>query len=455
LVTRAHFKDERLNELREKGNIAQFASFSPNLAIRFSSVNGIPPNHAFGSVEAALSALLEASAEHRLNVRSFRPDDPQGNEFVYGISSAKEVEQHIRRLAANGMYSIANETIDINDGGVSGVAHGGVIEFGPGSTPRIVETGEVASFSRLVGEHLLRIVYGVVPDIPLGPDVRVEFSVHPQPRGFRNQQTIIWEIQESPGAALRPNLRWPNLFSQFIGDKTFGLLLAECLGFRVPSTTVISRYIAPFAFGSKTGSTVKWLRTAPRIAEPGYFPTVRGWQDPFKLMEKTENRDRVAAVLVQDEVESRFSGALLTSSSGEAIIEGVEGFGDEFMLGRVGAASLEKTLNAALNDLHNELVSKIGAVRAEWAFDGKDLWLLQLQQETAVSSGMQIVPGDFEEELDFDLAGGIAGLRELVAPVRDRNIGIVLHGNVGMTSHIADILRRNSIPSRIQWSSHP
>ena len=63
-------------------------------------------------------------------------------------------------------------------------------------------------------------------------------------------------------------IRWPNRFSEFIGDKAFGLLLAHLFDFPVPFTTVVSRYIAPFCFGVSTGSGETWIRTSPRVAAP-------------------------------------------------------------------------------------------------------------------------------------------------------------------------------------------
>src|SRR6202035_207861 len=140
---------------------------------------------------------------------------------------------------------------------------------------------------------------------------------------------------------LQAILKWPNAFSEFIGDKAFGLLLANAIGLRVPRTTVLCRNVAPFTFGDPTGSDVKWLRTSPATPEPGFFPTVRGWTDPFELMSNVPGHERLSSVLVQDEVIARRSGALLTDRHEQPIIEGVTGFGDDFMLGRVGPSQLE------------------------------------------------------------------------------------------------------------------
>ena len=446
--TLQHFKDARLDELATFGNVAQFVSFGPDLRQRFSRMRGVESNRLFPSLGSAISALLERSPERRINIRSFKPDDPQGHEFIYGIESVDLGESHARRLTSAGLYVIVNETIDVNDGGVSGVVHGNLVEFAPGETPRVVETGRIVSTTRDIAKRLLETVYGFTLAFPQEMELRVEFSIHPVRRGFADQHTVFWEMQEISPGQVTPILKWPNAFSELIGDKAFGLLFANAIGLPVPRSTVISRNLEPFAYGDLTGNDVKWLRTCPRIPEPGFFPTVRGWTDPFRLMQ-TNGHERLASILVQDEVSARFSGALLTDVRGEPIIEGVIGFGDDFMLGRVGPAQMEPALIDRLRELHMTLARYVGGVRAEWAFDGQVVWLIQLQQEAAMSSGQTIVPGEVGFEHTFDVSRGLSGLRELVELVRGRSEGIKLIGNVGMTSHIADVLRRNKIPSRI------
>src|ERR1017187_581067 len=88
------------------------------------------------------------------------------------------------------------------------------------------------------------------------------------------------------------------------------------------------------------------------------------------------------------------------------------------------------------------------AQREWWAFDGKAVWVLQLQQEAALSNGAIIVPGITDHEVEFDVTTGLDALRSLVARVKGTSTGIKLVGKVGLTSHIADVLRRNNIPSR-------
>ncbi len=73
---------------------------------------------------------------------------------------------HLDRLAAERLHLIVNETVDIHDGGVSGVAHGGIIEFAPDDTPRAVEKPDIASLPRAMGLAMLQTVYGFAPELP-------------------------------------------------------------------------------------------------------------------------------------------------------------------------------------------------------------------------------------------------------------------------------------------------
>lgn len=444
-----HFKDAILNELAERANVAQFVSFDPHKNQRFVRIRGCAVNQGFSRPADALDALLSRSPEQRINIRSFHPDQPQGHEFVYGLRSIEKAIEAVDRLTSTGLYVIANETVDVNDGGVSGVVHGDAMEFAPGGTPRVVEAEGIVSVRRRVGERILEWVYGFRPRIEVAEGVRVEFSIHPVRRGYRSEHTIVWEMQECPTYACCPFLTWPNRFSEMLGDKAFGLLVAASLGVRVPRTTVLCRSLRPFTFGDATGADVVWVRTCPSIPEPGMFPTVRGWTDPFRLLEQVPDRERIASVLVQEEVPARYSGAALMSADGSVIIEGVAGFGDDLMLGRAQPVSLPTIVQEAVASTYSLVTEQIGTVRAEWVYDGAEVWLLQLQPESALSTGATIVPGTPEREIDFRVADGLSGLRELATLLRGKNIGIRLRGRVGVTSHIADVLRRERIPSRI------
>jgi hypothetical protein len=444
------FKDEQLDQLAELGNVAQFVSFAPNCDQRFARILGESPNATHDGTEDAIRSLLSASRDKRINIRSFKPEMRQGNEFIYGIDDAGTALSAVNRLAASGMFVIANETIDVNDGGVSGVAQGGLFEFAPGATPRIVETGAVATLHEAQAIRILSGVYKVPPAVPKEHDLRVEFSIHPHKCGVRRTNTILWEAEETDIDNLDAPLRWPNLFSELVGDKAFGLLVADAFGYSVPHTTVICRKIPPFTFGTHTGEDTLWMRTAPKQADPGFFPTVRGWTDPFKIMEDSTESSQLASLLIQDEVKAKYSGALISASGGGCLIEGVKGFGDEFMLGKSGPSELPIKIRERLSAFHEDVQSKLGGVRIEWAFDGSEIWVLQLQQIEAMSVGRSIVPGKAEREIAFDVSEGLAALRALLNTIKGENSGICLVGNVGITSHFADVLRRSGIPSRIE-----
>ena len=280
-------KDKSLDLLADRGNVAQFVSYSPSsggLHQEFSRVSGFPPNFLFHSVQQSISSLLASSPERTLNVRSYTPDSPRSREFVYGIGEADVAFETLSRLAGEGLYAIANETVDVSDGGVSGVAQGGIIEFAPDDTPRCVEKPGVASLPRDLGIAILRKVYGFDPKLPDTRGGRLEFSIHPKPRGWRGTHTLLWEYEETDAIAPGAALSWPNRFSRHIGDKAYGLLIADALGLSVPETTVIGRRVAPFTFGRPTGSPEVWTRTAPVEPQPGLYTTVKGWVDPFVLM---------------------------------------------------------------------------------------------------------------------------------------------------------------------------
>ena len=449
-------KDEALDRLAEIGNVAQFVAYRPGPAGKLvqstSRILHRTPNSPFGDVREAVVALLAASGERAVNVRSYFPDDPRSREFVYGIRSVDEAVGHLERLRVEGLHLIVNETVDVNDGGVSGVAQGDVIEFAPDDTPRAVEKPGIASLPRDLGLRILETVYGFVPDLPADPNARVEFSIHPMARGWRGTKTLLWEIEES--GSHRPLVvpSWPNRFSRHIGDKTFGLIVAAALGAKVPRTTVIGRRVSPFSFGAPTGSTEVWLRTAPREQEPGLFTTTRGWRDPFALLAAEDPEGRVAAVFAQSAVSARYSGAAIVGTSDRLIIEGKSGEGDTLMLGISPPEALPAGVLADVEAAHSHLSASLGPVRIEWVHDGEAVWIVQLHVGATGTGETVLVEGEAQRWIEFDVAAGLATLRELIATA-PMDAGIELTGCVGLTSHIADVLRRWGRPSRLRSSS--
>lgn len=200
-----HFKDEILDHLADHGNVAQFVSYSSGLEPRqrFSRVLDYPRGHVFAGIKEAVSCLLEKAPENSVNVRSFDPASPKSHEFIYGITDVESVVDSIKRLAAEGLNTIVNETIDVNDGGVSGVCQGGVIEFAPEDTPRCVEKPGTLALPEDQAIKLIRTVYGLSPDLKFSLGRRIEFSIHPLKRGVRREHTILWELEDDAGEHFR------------------------------------------------------------------------------------------------------------------------------------------------------------------------------------------------------------------------------------------------------------
>src|SRR5215203_474059 len=173
-------------------NVAQFVSFTPE--------NGVPhlayarlshETNLHGVLhETLLEVLLEHSSEKSVNVRSYHPNDSKSREFIYGLQNIDDVVGAVNRLTSEGLHTIVNETIDVKDGGVSGVLMGNVIEFAPDDTPRCVEKPGTASLPRGIGRELLSTVYGVSISFPVPFASRLEFSVHPRPRGWRQTNVL-------------------------------------------------------------------------------------------------------------------------------------------------------------------------------------------------------------------------------------------------------------------------
>ncbi|CPX67795.1 Uncharacterised protein [Mycobacteroides abscessus] len=390
-----------------------------------------------------------------VNIRSFLPNQPAGNPFHYGIDDLTEAVSLIRSLALDGYYTIANETIDVNDGGVSGVAAGGVIEFAPGDTPRAVEKPGIACLPLEEGIDLLKKVYGFEFDFGDLRSTRLEFSLHPLRRGTRNQHAVVWEASEYVTGQLVSEITWPNRFSRFIGDKAFGLLVADGLGHAVPFTTVIARNVAPFSFGRPTDTGEKWLRTAPDEPVPGKYTTTRGWVDPFNLLESEDDEKRIVSVLSQAGVNALYSGATRPRRDSDLdFVEGVVGVGDSFMLGRDVPVALPKDIVSDVRKVTADLHKQLGPVRIEWAHDGTRVWVLQMHRfHTGVPRRLRLggpVSGRVEHWLTYSTVSGLEPLRELIVRAERETAGIEVIGDFGLTSHIGELLSDCPVPTRFR-----
>ena len=446
-------KDQSLDALAREWNVAQFVSFAPSpsgqLVQTFSRLQGYAPNHVFPSLREAISQLFLRSSEGTINLRSFTPDNPRSREFLYAIHDIGTAVSEATRLAAQGLFVIANETVDVNDGGVSGVLHGDIIEFAPGDTPRCVEKPGVASLPRSWGLEILAKVYGFAPEMGDGVDGRLEFSVHPKPRGWKRGHTLVWEYEQITALHQSPTISWPNRFSRHLGDKAFGLLVANQIGLPVPRTIVFGRHVAPFSFGLKTGSYEVWIRTCPYEPDPGRFTTRKGWTDPFDLLANEDpSGTAIASVLCQAAVPAKFSGATIVTIDGALTIEGRAGEGDALMLGKQMPETLPHKVLDDVSAAHERLDSSLGPVRFEWVHDGERVWIVQLHSGATQSSATTLVPGSPEYWFEFEIENGIDALRRCLSQL-PRDTGLTLVGCMGLTSHLADLVRKSKRPAKI------
>jgi len=454
------YKDEILFHISTVANVAQFISFAPgeNIKLRFLRIRGFSPDHRFDSPEHAIKALLNESPARSINIRSFDPSRPKAGEFIYGEKNPDEIIYKVKRLARDGFYTILNETIDVKDGGVSGVSFAGLLEFSAEDTPKCVDKPGICTLPYELGTKLLKKVYGFKPDLEYPRNVRVEFSIHPFRQGYKKQHTIIWELEKFDEISYEAKISWPNRFSRYIGDKAFGLLIADILGFDVPSTLVIGRHIKPFELGKSTGTKEYWMRTSPPEPVPGHFKTIFGWVDPFKFIEEQDNEgDKLTSLLIQESVDFYFSGAALVGPTDDMIIEGVKGKGDKFMLGiQSPDVNLPESVQKGVKNALLKIKNILGPVKIEWVADKKKVWIVQLhllQKKNILQKRDDeyfIYPGKAKEFIRFNINQGLESLRELISEIKDREIGIELIGNVGVTSHFGDLLRRARIPSRIK-----
>lgn len=452
-------KDDKLAFMYKKMdcNIARYVSVAPDMSVRYVNIDA---DYVYkGNLKNCILDLIEASNSKSVNIRSFSIESMKGHSLVYG-KQANEIDEIIDVIQKNcngNKYSIINETIDVNDGGVSGVILGNIIEFAPNDTPKCVEKPDICFLEKNMGMHLLKTVYGFEPECDFDENYRVEFSLHPHREGLLKSHTIIWEYEKFEEYEYDIKIKWPNKFSCFIGDKPFGLIIADYLGFNVPYTTVISRNVPPFSFGQDTGLREKWIRTAPIVKEPGKYYTGDKWTDPFILMQEEElkgdNQINIASVLSQSAVEAVYSGgAIIGKNQDNDVIEGVAGKGDNFMVGADYLDFLPDSVLVKLKALLNEIRKYyylLGDVSIEWVFDGTKIWLVQLNQIKEKGRGTTIVAGKPAKYEKFYVEDGLEQLRSKIKAIKGHDIGIELIGDVGLTSHFGDVLRHANIPSFI------
>ncbi|NJL29735.1 MAG: hypothetical protein HC897_18530 [Thermoanaerobaculia bacterium] len=140
----------------------------------------------------------------------------------------------------------------------------------------------------------------------------------------------------------------------------------------------------------------------------------------------------------------------MADPEGEPLVEGVAGSGDDFMIGQQAPEALPEEVVAAVSSLYSRARELLGPVRLEWVHDGRQPWVLQLHRGATETVGRVIYPGEASRYRRFEVSGGLEALRASIAEVAATGEGIVLVGQVGVTSHFGDVLRKAQIPSRLE-----
>lgn len=432
-------KDEALFQLSRKRNVANFASFYPEGKIRFQV---LPENKKVKTLEGAIAALLRKG---KVNIRSFRGNET-GNPFMTGLDDADEIARKANMLMNEGFYIILNEDIPRHGRMASGVICGNQVEFAPCDTPRCVER-ECSCMPADWAETMLSRWLSARVFLPR-PKERLEFSVYPYGVGARNGNVVFWERGEK--CSMKINIIQPDQFSRHIGDKAWGLFLAWSarggLDINIPECVVYKKgYGMPFlSFGEDTGSENVWTRTCPKVAMPGKYATLKGFHDPFKLMEKEDpTGDELNCVMIQREVNAKWSGAAW--KNGNVLnIEGVPGFGDDFMLAKKNPLVPPPDIYSEVEKLL-KILSRLfkKGVKIEWVFDGEKLWLVQMHVEDIV---FEPDKSKVDKWIGWNPSDGLDVLREIIK--NNPESGVILHERIGLSSHAADIIRKAKVPVR-------
>ena len=240
---------------------------------------------------------------------------------------------------------------------------------------------------------LLGTVYGFTPDLDGRPGERVEFGLHPLAAGVRQTHTIVWEREPVDAGPLTAGPTWPNRFSRFLGDKAFGLLVADLLGLPVPATTAVGRRVAPFSFGRPTGSGERWLRTCPAEPVPGRFLTQRGWRDPYALLAAEDPAGTELAAVLAQEGSGPVGRARPSPTPPVACwSRGSPGSATTSCSPCAAPASLPEEVLDDVRGLGARAAAALGPVRFEWSHDGHTAWVLQLHLTQATVSATTIPP---------------------------------------------------------------
>jgi hypothetical protein len=135
-------------------------------------------------------------------------------------------------------------------------------------------------------------------------------------------------------------------------------------------------------------------------------------------------------------------------NEGALVIEGCQGEGAALMLGKLPPQILPGNIVGDVEATYRRLADALGPVRFEWVHDGSQVWIVQLHRGQTESSATVVCPGEAEKWLNFEVDNGIEALRATLATMPEKT-GLQLVGEIGLTSHLADVIRKATRPARI------
>lgn len=123
------------------------------------------------------------------------------------------------------------------------------------------------------------------------------------------------------------------------------------------------------------------------------------------------------------------------------------------MLGNLKPKPLPRHVVSSVTEAYERAYQSLRAVRFEWVHDGISTWIVQLHMGKTSSHHRTIYPGKPRYWRKFPAGDGIDNLRLLIPGLR-ADEGVIIVGEVGITSHLGDLLRKAKIPSWIKVDSN-
>ena len=439
-------KDKFIGETTN--NVARFFSLHPLGLLRYSA--GMGP---MLDLRSSLTELKETASDGCFGIRSFLDGKPSGNPLFLHLNDEDKGVEIIESLQAKGYYTIVSESLDEKVTPLfSGVILGDRMELGFGTTPRCVDDPNIrtAVLPLKLGKSIINTVFGA--ELPLfKPRDRVEFTVTGTPVGALEQRHIVWEVSEEEATMTNTEIGiWPNHVSEAIGDKCYGLLVANAMGFNVPFTTAFVPNMQPFSFGRPKDTGTVYTRTCPATKSPGHYPSQRGYHNPLYALKHPESLDEnfvqsqhvppLASMIVQQEVVAAYAGVCIFNTDQPMRVEGTKGYGDNFMLGD-SHDDMPAEVTTKVEAIGLSLLQNIGNGEIEWVMhqDGT-LFVVQLCKHKNV---VLPTPEDFVE-FAYKGHSDLERFREFCHN-HDNSKGIVVTGGASELSHVGQIAKQYQI----------